>query len=232
MGRIIAIGDVHGCATELTALLDLLSPNSDDLIIQLGDMVNRGPDSARVLKVIRENNIRSILGNHERRLLRYRWSDDKSILKKYDHETLAQMDDSDWEFLENLPPFIFNNELQTVFVHGGFNPYSTQVWREQAISVMTNIQVVDSEGRPAKRSQAPEGMPWSEHWKGPPFVIYGHTPRAEVHRQPWAIGIDTACVYGGHLTACILPEREIVQVKAQEIYAHSKTLPQPTETLN
>ncbi|MEM7671886.1 MAG: metallophosphoesterase [Verrucomicrobiota bacterium] len=232
MGRIIAIGDVHGCASELSALLDRLSLNSDDSIIQLGDMVNRGPDSAGVLKIIRENNIQSILGNHERRLLRYRWSGDKSILKKYDHETLAQMDDSDWEFLENLPPFIFNNELQTVFVHGGFNPYSTQIWREQSISVMTNIQVVDSEGRPAKRSQAPEGTPWSEHWKGPPFVVYGHTPRAEVHRQPWAIGIDTACAYGGHLTACILPERKIVQVKAQEVYARSKTLPQPTESLS
>ncbi|MGB0371043.1 MAG: metallophosphoesterase [Opitutales bacterium] len=229
MGRIIAIGDVHGCAAEFAELLNLLSPQSDDFIVQLGDMVNRGPDSAAVLKLVRENNIRALLGNHERRLLRYRWSKDRSILKKYDHETIERLQPEDWEFLENLPPFIYNQDLQTVFVHGGFNPYSAHVWREQPVSVMTNIQVVDTDGRPAKRSQAPNGTPWSKHWKGPPFVVYGHTPRAEVDRQPWAIGIDTACVYGGHLTACILPEREIIQVRSHGIYARSKTLPQPTE---
>ena len=232
MGRIIAIGDIHGCAAEFEELLNTLSPQADDQLIQLGDMVNRGPDSAAVLRMIRENNIRAILGNHERRLLRYRWTQDKSILKKYDADTLAQFTPEDWEFLENLPPFIFNNELQTVFVHGGFNPYSPNVWREQPVSVMTNIQVVDAKGNPAKRSQAPDGIDWASEWMGPPFVVYGHTPRPEIHRQPWAIGIDTACVYGGHLSACILPKREIVQVRAHEIYARSKTLPQPVTSIS
>ena len=231
MGRVIAIGDVHGCAAELTELLNVLSPKKDDFIIQLGDMINRGPDSASVLKIIRENNILPLLGNHERRLLRYRWSRDRSILKKYDAQTIEQLKSRDWEFLENLRPFYFHDDLKMVFVHGGFNPNSPQIWREQPVSVMTNIQVVDAYGKPAKRSQEPNGTAWSRHWKGPPFVVYGHTPRPKVHRQPWAIGIDTACVYGGHLTACILPEREIVQVKSHGIYARSKTLPQPVEAV-
>lgn len=231
MGRVIAIGDVHGCAAEFTELLNVLSPQKDDFIIQLGDMINRGPDSAAVLKIVRENNILPLLGNHERRLLRYRWSRDSSVLKKYDHETIASLTAKDWEFLENLRPFYYHEDLKAVFVHGGFNPNSSQIWREQPVSVMTNIQVVDEDGRPSKRSQAPNGTPWSVHWKGPPFVVYGHTPRPEVHRQPAAIGIDTACVYGGHLTACILPDCEIVQVKAHRVYARSKTLTQPVAAL-
>ena len=227
--RTIAIGDIHGCAAEFAELLDVLSLHSDDTVIQLGDMINRGPDSASVLRLVRENNIQAILGNHERRLLRYRWTKDQSLLKKYDPETLDQLSAEDWDFLENLPPFIYNHELQTVFVHGGFNPFSQHIWREQHVSVMTTIQVVDSEGKPAKRSHVPDGVDWAEHWKGPPFVVFGHTPRPEVHRKPWALGLDTACVFGGHLTACIFPEREIVQVKSKVNYARSKTLPQPVE---
>ena len=59
---------------------------------------------------------------------------------------------------------------------------------------------------------------WADLWGGPPFVVYGHTPRHEVYRLKWSIGIDTGCVMGGHLTAYILPERRIVQVKARQNY--------------
>ncbi|MCH2155776.1 MAG: metallophosphoesterase [Opitutales bacterium] len=227
MGRVIAIGDIHGCASEFAELLNRINPQSDDVIIQIGDMVNRGPDSAAVLRIIRENNIRAILGNHERRLLEFRWRRDASILKKYDAETIEQLTPKDWEFLENLPLFFYNSDLQTVFVHGGFDPHSPVLWREQPASVVTTIQVIDQEGKPSKRSKAPEGRDWGDLWQGPPFVVYGHTPRQEVRSHPQAIGIDTACVYGGMLTACILPEQELIQVNAHEVYAQSKTLPQP-----
>jgi hypothetical protein len=46
-------------------------------------------------------------------------------------------------------------------------------------------------------------------------VIYGHTPRREPAATRWSLGIDTACVQGGALTACILPGRELVQVPAR-----------------
>jgi diadenosine tetraphosphatase ApaH/serine/threonine PP2A family protein phosphatase len=101
-------------------------------------------------------------------------------------------------------------------VHGGFLPGIA--WQTQPASVVTRIQVVDRDGRPRKRADCPDAPFWADLWRGPPFVVYGHTPRPEVCERPSSLGIDTSCVYGGHLTACILPERRIVQVKARERY--------------
>jgi diadenosine tetraphosphatase ApaH/serine/threonine PP2A family protein phosphatase len=111
-------------------------------------------------------------------------------------------------------------ELNTVFVHGGFLP--GEPWQKQPASVVTRIQVIDTEGRPRKRADAPDGTLWAERWAGPPFVVYGHTPRPDIFKLKWSVGIDTACVLGGHLTAFILPERRFVQVRARRRYYGDK----------
>ena len=114
-------------------------------------------------------------------------------------------------------PFYHIPTLDTVLVHGGFLPGIP--WQDQGRNVVTRIQVIDAEGRPRKRAEAPAGSPhWSERWPSPPFVIYGHTPWHQVRRTPWTLGIDTGCVYGGHLSALVLPEMRIVQVKAAKAY--------------
>ena len=64
----------------------------------------------------------------------------------------------------------------------------------------------------------PDAPPWADLWNGPPFVVYGHTPRAEVYKRKWSVGIDTACVMGGALTAYVLPEKRFIQVKARQRY--------------
>ena len=69
MPRTIAIGDVHGCADEFEELLKRLKLKSDDKVIQVGDLVNRGPDSHRVVELAREYQVESIIGNHELRLI-------------------------------------------------------------------------------------------------------------------------------------------------------------------
>lgn len=227
MRRFIAIGDVHGCHEELEELLLALDPGPDDRIIQLGDLVNRGPSSSRVIAMMRRANALCLLGNHEQRLLRYRWSKDESVLKKYDFDTLEELSEEDWLFLERMPLFHHEPYMQTVFVHAGFLPGSNIPWFRQAAEIMTRIQVIDERGQPNKRSACPDGAPWANSWTGPPFVVYGHTPRHRVYRRRWSLGIDTACVYGGHLTACVFPGKEIVQVRARSSYAFSKTLPQP-----
>ena len=67
--RTIAIGDIHGCSAALKALLDAVQPNTDDLIITLGDYVDRGPDSRGVIEQLftlqDRSNLIPILGNHE-----------------------------------------------------------------------------------------------------------------------------------------------------------------------
>jgi serine/threonine protein phosphatase 1 len=106
--------------------------------------------------------------------------------------------------------------LNTVFVHGGFLPDIP--WNEQNAVIVTEVQVIDADGRPCKRREAPDALPWADHWTGPPFVFYGHTPRAEVYKLKWSICLDTGCAMGGQLSAFILPERRVVQVKARRRY--------------
>jgi diadenosine tetraphosphatase ApaH/serine/threonine PP2A family protein phosphatase len=102
-------------------------------------------------------------------------------------------------------------------VHGGFMPGVP--WQLQCAEVVTKIQVVDRDGMPHNRSSCPYGTLWAALWKGPETVIYGHTPGLRVRRHPKAIGIDTACVRGGHLTAYVYPQDHYTNVRARRSYA-------------
>ncbi|MEI6860714.1 MAG: metallophosphoesterase [Verrucomicrobiota bacterium] len=215
-GRLIAIGDIHGCHEELAELLALLRPGKDDRLVFLGDLVNRGPDSRAVLELAREHRAVTLLGNHELRLLKYRRTGEKKYAKEKDMDTFEKLRPKDWALLEGMPLTFEEPELDIVCVHGGFLPGAS--WKKQPAEVVTRIQVVDRDGRPRKRGEAPEATPWADLWDGPPFVIYGHTSRPDIYRRKWSVGIDTACAMGGSLTAYILPERKFVQVKARKKY--------------
>jgi len=215
-GRIIAIGDIHGCHVEFAELLAQLALTKDDRVVLLGDLVNRGPDSCKVLDLARAYRATAILGNHELRLLKYRRTGEKKYLKEQDGDTFNKLQPEDWDFLEKMPLTVEEPELNVVFVHGGFLP--TEPWQKQPAEVVTRIQVVTRDGRPAKRADAPDDPPWANLWSGPPFVVYGHTPRTEIYKLKWSVGIDTGCVLGGNLTAYILPEKRFVQVKARQRY--------------
>lgn len=215
-GRTIAIGDIHGCHEEFEALLARLNITGEDTLILLGDLVNRGPNSRRVLDIAKKLDAICLLGNHELRLLEHRRSGGKTKLKETDASTLAILKKSDWAFLESLTLTYQDRQYDTVFVHGGFLP--DKPWESQNADTVTRIQVIDDAGKPAKRAACPDGEPWSHRWQGPPFVVYGHTPRPDIYNLEWSVGIDTACVMGGHLTAYILPDRRFVQVRAKQRY--------------
>jgi serine/threonine protein phosphatase 1 len=215
-GRLIAIGDIHGCHLELADLIDRLELARDDQLVLLGDLVNRGPDSCKVIDLARAHRAISLLGNHELRLLKYRRTGDKKYAKEHDLDTYNKLRPQDWAYLEAMPLTHEDPELNIVFVHGGFLP--GEPWQKQPAEVVTRIQVVNSEGRAAKRSAAPGAPLWADLWNGPPFVIYGHTSRPEIYKLKWSVGIDTACAMGGYLTACVLPEKRFVQVKARKAY--------------
>ncbi len=74
--RILAFGDIHGCSVAFDALLEAVTPGPDDLVITLGDYIDRGPDSKKVvdhLIVLHERlNIVSLAGNHEEMILDWR----------------------------------------------------------------------------------------------------------------------------------------------------------------
>ncbi|MBC8041594.1 MAG: metallophosphoesterase [Opitutaceae bacterium] len=217
-GRIIAIGDIHGCHQEFAELLERLELTKDDRLILVGDLINRGPDSSKVIDLARQHRAISLLGNHELRMLNYRKNRMAvaDIDRETDADTFKKMRAEDWAYLEAMLLTYYDEELNTVFVHGGFLP--NEPWQRQPATVITRIQSINKEGRACKRADAPDAPPWADLWNGPPFVVYGHTPRPDVYRRKWSVGIDTACCMGGSLTAYILPEKRFVQVKARRRY--------------
>lgn len=222
-GKVYAIGDVHGCRRELELLLEALSPGEDDLLIFVGDLINRGPDSHGVLEIVRQlRGAYCLLGNHELRLLRYHEKGDASRLKPYDFATIASLTPEDWAFLKTFHLSLHFPGLETVFVHAGFIP--GKPWEKQGANIITRVQVVNRKtGEYGKRAEVPKGITWMQYWKGPPFVICGHTPRRKVVRSRWAMCLDTGCVYGGKLSAYELTEQRLFQVQALEAYV-GKTL--------
>lgn len=220
MGKVYAIGDVHGCLRELDNLLDLLNPGPEDLLVFVGDLINRGPDSHGVLERVRAlSGAYCLLGNHELRLLRYHEKGEKKNLKPYDYETIRQLTAEDWAFLKTFHLTLHFPALQTVFVHAGFLPDKS--WEKQGPQIITRIQVINRKsGDYGKRSEVSKGVSWMNYWKGPPFVVCGHTPRSEVVCSRWAMCIDTGCVYGGKLTAFELTGQRLFQVPALRPYVH------------
>jgi serine/threonine protein phosphatase 1 len=77
--RVLAIGDIHGCLISFRALLAAVEPRPDDVIVTLGDYVDRGPDTRGVLdELIRLRGTGQLIplrGNHEVMMLSARDGD-------------------------------------------------------------------------------------------------------------------------------------------------------------
>ncbi len=206
--RTIIIGDVHGCFHELKKLLEAVEIRPSDEIISVGDLVRKGPDSAAVLRWAMETpNLRCVLGNHDARLL-FRWLEgQKPDRGSADWEMHRQLGDSyndAMEYIRSWPLYIEMGEF--LVVHAGLDPRVSTVRLQSPHDLMT-IRV-------------PDGMhiPWYEAYTGDPVVVFGHWARNEPLIRPKTIGLDTSCVYGGHLTALILPERRLISVPAEKVY--------------
>lgn len=63
------IGDVHGHYDGLMRLLDAIAPSEDDQIYFVGDLIDRGPKSAKVVNFVRDGGYPCVLGNHEQLLI-------------------------------------------------------------------------------------------------------------------------------------------------------------------
>ena len=135
MKRVIAIGDIHGCLPALDAVLAAAAPTSDDLVVTLGDYIDRGPDSRgvieRLLTLRKQTEVASILGNHEEMLLaildghHYMLGDwlafgGLATLDSYDTENPADIPEEHIKFLRECVPIV---ELPThFFVHASYLP--------------------------------------------------------------------------------------------------------------
>ncbi|HEY3494530.1 MAG TPA: metallophosphoesterase family protein [Polyangiaceae bacterium] len=204
MRRTILVGDVHGCSAELQSLLDKVALASGDQLVFVGDLVAKGPDSRGVLRLMRELGARSVIGNHEERVLAGRAAEraDRTPprLDPTHRALLEELEDEEWAELEALPLGIELPEHELRIVHAGVVPGIP--FAEQDPWLLTHIRSISEDGVPSSKW----GPLWGARYTGPPHVVFGHNARKDPQLHPDATGLDTACVYGGELTALVLPE--------------------------
>lgn len=212
--RTLVIGDVHGCIDELVELLRVAGWTRDDRLVLAGDLVAKGPDSRAVVQLARERGALAVLGNHDAHVLKHR-EGRGDALKGTHREVAETLTEADWRYLELLPLYLDFPELNALVVHAGLLP-GVPV-SEQPRHLLLNMRSIDARGEPSTRVEG--GRPWAELWPGPRFVLFGHDAIRKLQRAPHALGLDTGCVYGGHLSALWLPERRLVQVPALRAWA-------------
>ncbi len=218
--RVFAIGDVHGCLDELEVLLNYLENKDNltenDLVVFLGDYIDRGSNSRGVIDCClsfrsRFPNTKFLKGNHEDMLLdflgfggrlgeAFLYNGGLETIQSYGISVFASPN----EMVSNLPPehFEFFSTLESllvvdnfVFVHAGLNP-------------LREIE-----------SQNDGDVCWirdefiSNVHKFNYTVVFGHTPHDEVFLHlPFKIGIDTGLVFGNKLSCLEVKSGVIFQV--------------------
>jgi protein phosphatase len=223
------VGDIHGCSSELEALLaklgytDGVHPEGRTAVF-VGDLVDRGPDSPgvlrRVMSMVESGNALCVPGNHENKFGRYL----RGRQVQHTHglaETVAQMEGESEEFKDRVRRFIDGlvshyvlDGGRLVVCHAGlpekYHGRTSGRVRSHALYGDTTGET-DEFGLPVR-------YPWAEDYRGRAAVVYGHTP---VPTATWlnnTICLDTGVVFGGKLTALRYPERELVEVPAERVW--------------
>lgn len=221
--RVYAIGDIHGCNDAFGRLLSAIDadhaarPAKRQIIVLLGDLIDRGPDSAGAVERAMElaqsgREVRLIAGNHEELLLRACDGDDRALRIFARHggrETAlsygiepARYDNADFD---DLP------ELLDAYVPVA---HRTFLGRMEEVVVIGDYAFVHAGVRPgvALIDQTGEDLRWirnrfldhTEPFER--FIVHGHTITEGVDEQPNRLGIDTGAYLGGPLTAVGLDE--------------------------
>lgn len=230
--RIFAIGDIHGCVVELRTLIAHLentqSLNSSDLVVFIGDYIDRGPDSRGVIDTLidfqrRFANVIFLRGNHEDMFLSFLGlpgtlgevflaNGGVQTLGSYGispdtapEEVVTLMPTAHYSFFLNLETYVITPNY--VLVHAGLNPLRDL------------------------RSQLDEHLFWIRdefihnihHFEK--TVIFGHTPYQDIMMHlPYKIGIDTGLVYGNKLTCLEVVSGQVFQIDRGDTEVFAKTI--------
>ena len=237
------IGDVHGCLDELVALLRelgysvaleagddgapayIVEPPAGRMAIFVGDLVDRGPDTPGVLRLVMSmveaGTALAVSGNHDVRLVRALKGRNVRVthglaesLEQLARET-PEFRQKVVEFLDGLVSHYVLDDGKLVVAHAGmkeeYQGRASGRVREFALYGETTGET-DEFGLPIRND-------WAAEYRGRAMVVYGHTPVPEPQWLNNTICIDTGCVFGGRLTAMRYPERELVSVPAKRVYA-------------
>ncbi|HEY8470777.1 MAG TPA: polynucleotide kinase-phosphatase [Longimicrobiales bacterium] len=237
------IGDVHGCLDELVALLRKLGytveatagadgrptfavePPPGRMAVFLGDLVDRGPDTPGVLRLVmgmvEAGTALCVPGNHDVKLVKALAG--RNVQVKHGlAQSLEQLGREPAEFRERAAAFLDGlvshyvlDGGKLVVAHAGmkerYQGRASKRVREFALYGETTGES-DEFGLPVRYD-------WAAEYRGRATVVYGQTPVPEPEWLNNTINIDTGCVFGGRLTALRYPERELVSVPAAAVYA-------------
>ena len=206
--RKLIVGDIHGCFEELMELIQQSGITEEDLLISVGDIVDRGNQSKEVWQYLKKRpNTVVLMGNHERKHQNQVLSYAQEIVKlQFENEYPAFL-----SWLESLP-YYFETE-EAIIIHA-FLEHDLELSAQKP-----EVLAGSTAGERFLQKKYPEGSFWSDYYEGNKPVIYGHhvvgdAPKIEQH----TIGIDTGACHGGLLTAIELPGFLIHQVKAKKDY--------------
>jgi serine/threonine protein phosphatase 1 len=209
--RILAISDIHGYYNEFIQLLEKAEYNpSEDKLIILGDMIDRGPESHKTVHTIKGmRNVIVLKGNHEDMMVRYanlgdtNWffNGGRSAYQDYlseagrlgiDENELIREDAA---YFNSLPHY--HEEEDYIFVHAGLIPETPLHMQDTRAMLWIRDEFIFSK------------YDWGKK------IIFGHTPMDKVYIAKNKIGIDTGCFFSGTLTCLELPSERVIQVQGQ-----------------
>jgi protein phosphatase len=235
------IGDVHGCCDELLALLRrlgygvelagagaerraLTSAPEGRRAVFVGDLVDRGPNSPDVLRIVMSmveaGQALCVPGNHDVKFLR--WLNGRNVKLTHGLDaTVAQFEREPRAFKQTVAAFIdglvshaWLEDGKLAIAHAGIKEEmmgrSSGVIREFCLYGETSGET-DEFGLPVRYN-------WAAEYRGRTTIVYGHTPVADAEWFNNTLCIDTGCCFGGKLTALRWPEREIVSIPARATY--------------
>lgn len=206
--KYFVISDVHGEIDSLTELMEKISWRPDiDILIFLGDYIDRGDDSKEVIRYVRAlkklperfpENLVCLMGNHERMFLDYLQGNNKELFlynggdKTLESYSGQPVPSNHIHFIKNLK--LYHETDDYIFVHAGLRDHVPLGKQDEVDLLWVRDDFIYSDYDHGKK------------------VIFGHTPQAKPLIMDNKIGIDTGCVFGGKLTCLVLPDMEFIQV--------------------
>jgi diadenosine tetraphosphatase ApaH/serine/threonine PP2A family protein phosphatase len=206
------IGDVHGCYNTLCELYSKLIVHTNE-IYTVGDLIDRGSDSKGVIQFCIDNNIKSVMGNHEDMLIK--------TIRKARHETVPGYE-------TNLSNWVWNGGDKTIHSYLGNDSKSFRKFVDEfrdcghydfisKLPLKTELgKCIITHGGIIKNKPLYNVL-WNREIpvKLDKIQIIGHTSSKEVNYFPnHYINIDTGCVFSGKLTRIIINDttRKIVKI--------------------
>ncbi|MGI8456803.1 MAG: polynucleotide kinase-phosphatase [Propionibacteriaceae bacterium] len=238
-GPFDVIGDVHGCRTELTALLTELGydlvhdeqgqpvdavPPGRRRAAFVGDLIDHGPDTPGVLRLVMgmfaAGHALCVPGNHENKLVRALQGRPVQVSHGLE-TTLAQLADEPAEFGDQVRQFcselvshLVLDDGRLVIAHAGLK----EDYHGRASARVRSFALYGDTTGETDEFGLPVRYPWAEDYRGRAMVVYGHTPTPDPEWVNNTLCLDTGCVFGGELTALRYPEKQLVSVPAARVY--------------